>query len=210
MSTSPVAGTTLAGAQSGLDSYLETNDGNSNVSWNTLILLADARQPGGLGGANFWNALQQNLAGGAGILLAIQWTKDQFGNPIIPGSEYDIPNPYDPDDTSEEAAMGHSVTMVGYDAAVNPNAILFHDPANNPLIPNGGGTRSHVWPVVVADSSGVIVNANDITIMIGPVGFAVPGIVYGAVVTNPVPEPSAAVLLVIGAMGITALRRRHL
>jgi hypothetical protein len=210
MGTSPVAGTTLAGAKQGLDAYLEINDGNANVTWNTQILLADAKQPGGLGGANFWNALQQKLAAGDGILLAIQWTKDPFGNLIIPGSEYQIPNPYDPNNTGEEAAMGHSLTMVGYDVGVNPNTILFHDPANNPLIPNGGGTRSHVWPAVVADSSGVTINPNDLTIMIGPQGFAVPGIVYGAVVTHPVPEPCALALLGIGLAALIVVGvRRH-
>jgi hypothetical protein len=174
---------------------LEIHDGNpGNAYWTTYMLQASV-----VGGPAFWSKLQSELSGGAGVLLAIGW---QQGTP----GGYDTPEDYSYTE-HPEAPMGHAVTMVGYDVsgAVAPNPTLsIHDPANNP--PGMPGTTTHVWPPVVADTYPVQVNPNDLSINVG--GF--PATIYGAVITNPIPEPGTIVMLLgAGLMGLVAYARRR-
>lgn len=125
MGTTLNGGTTLLGCANGLDAYLEANDGLAgNANWNTsMVLLANYPGPSAI---NFFTALQQTLAAGGGVILAIGWNN---GNP----GGYDIPDGYVPGD-SAGSAVGHAVAMTGYNTVVinpAPPTVSINDPANN-------------------------------------------------------------------------------
>ncbi len=195
MATTAAGGTTLFGMRNGLDQYLERNDGNpGNAFWTTYML-----QPSVVGGQPFWSTLQGELSGGAGVLLAIGWQQGAPGG-------YDTPDDYFYSDYPE-APMGHAVTMVGYDVSTADPAnhtLSIHDPANNP--PGVGLTTTHVWPPVLADTYPVSVNQFDLSINVAGQRATI----YGAVITNPIPEPGTIVMLLgAGLMGLLAYARRR-
>ena len=196
MGTTAAGGTNLIGMLNGLDQYLENNDGNpGNAFWTTYMLQSSV-----VGGPVFWSRLQGELSGGAGVLLAIGWQQGAPGG-------YDTPENYSYTD-HPEAPMGHAVTMVGYDvSSADPanHTLSIHDPANNP--PGAiAGTTTHVWPPVVADTYPVSVNLTDLSINVA----GRPATIYGAVITNPIPEPGTIVMLLgAGLMGLLAYARRR-
>ena len=181
MSTDKVNGTSLLNMASGLDGYLEANDGQAgSVNWQTDANLATDF----IDGADFWTFLKNESGAGSGILLSLQW---------IGGS---APTGYDSPENTEgtlEGAMAHAVTMVGYDV----NDVLVNDPANN------GG--AHIWSGEYAVNA-VTTGVTDITIS-NFNGTGVTAQVYGAVVTSYIPEPSAVSLMLLG--GVWMLRRRR-
>lgn len=195
MQTSRITGTNLVNLRDGLHAYMTTNAPAGN--WRTDILLADPSY-GGVGGPAFLNTLQSELSGGAGIVLAIHWP----GGPPPPGDEYDydLPDPYDSDNNSEEGAMGHAVTMVGYD---DPAFTLdVNDPANNLI----GGVAVHNLPPAVPDTYNIVVLPNRIDFSTGQIA----GSIYGAVIT--VAEPTSFALaawglLVLGGLGLWRRKR---
>jgi hypothetical protein len=203
MGTTAAKGTTVNNMLTGLDNYLEGQDGVAgNVTWTTSLLLSAIPAQGGVGGAVFWSTLQQAVSNGDGVLLAVGW---QQGAP----NGYDTPDNYFYD-ANPENPMGHAFTMVGYDVSnVNPalHTLSVLDPANNPL--GNAGTEVHVWPALVADSYAVTVNPGDLSIVVG----GVTGTVYAAVITSPIPEPGTAALAISGLLALGAAfalrKRRH-
>ncbi|MHC4447528.1 MAG: hypothetical protein ACYSXF_07095, partial [Planctomycetota bacterium] len=109
MGTTNAAGTTPMGMTLGLDTYMENHwDGMvGGNDWSTLWWPANQPLGGGIGGPAFWALLQNEISQGSGIVLAIQWFPP--ANPV-----YETPNGYMPE-WGPNTAMGHAVTMVGYD-----------------------------------------------------------------------------------------------
>jgi hypothetical protein len=189
MGTTLNGGTTLIGLSNGLDAYLEANDNIAGPNnWITQWkLVANYAAPQG---SNFMNDLQTTLNGGGRVILAIAW---QGGVP--PGYE----NPSGAGD-SASSGIGHAVMMLSYNAG--QATVNINDPANNlpinlPLHNWGGENAAHNlvggWPAGVGIQFG-----------------AITGTVYGAVTTQPVPEPGTVALLATGTIGLLVFvwRRR--
>lgn len=188
MGTTPGGGTSLIGCAAGLDAYLEANDSAAgNANWNTQsVLAANFAAPSG---QNFFGFLQQQLAAGAGVILAVAWPNGSPGG-------YDTPDNYTGSD-SPGAGMGHALVMTGYNTLGALPTISVNDPANNLM-------NTHNWPgenMPLTLNVGMGGLPNVVTIGIG--GFT--GTVYGAVVT--IPSPGTLSLLVIGGV-LASLRRR--
>ena len=180
MGTTRNDGTTLDNLALGLNAYLTAN---SNVAWNTQELLAaNYVVPQGDNGQSFLTALQNNLSGGADVILAIAW---QNG---LPGDPYQVPNNYgESDDPSK--ALGHAVQMIGYDT--DAGTISLNNPADN---------AAHNWGAENA-SYNVIGLPASLQITLG----GKTATIYGAVVTQAVPEPSTLLMLLVGAASLTTV-----
>jgi hypothetical protein len=187
MGTTLAGGTTAVGLMTGLDGYLEDNwdatvGGND---WNTIYISPGG--PGGMGGATFWQTLQNETDAGSGIVLCIAWQQG------VPGAPYDVPDPYSGSD-SPESAIGHAVVMVGYNTNGAIPIVSINDPANNAGIHNWAGEYANY---------NLGVGANSLTIQLG----GVQGTIYGAVITN-IPSPGALALLGLAGLFGKSRRRR--
>ncbi|MCZ6834164.1 MAG: hypothetical protein O7G85_00165 [Planctomycetota bacterium] len=182
MSTTVAGGTTGNNLRDGLDLYLEDNydatPGGTN--WTT-----DYHDAAGLTGSGFWALLQNEIANGSGIILLIAWTGG------IPGG-YDVPEDYSAG-ISATSAMGHAVTMTGFDTNITP-FMHINDPANNGGSAHNFGGEGAAYGVTINPTSlGITLSGSNATI-------------YGAVITN-IPTPGAMSLL--GLAGLFTLRRRR-
>lgn len=191
MSTSTTAGTTPANLRQGLDDYLEANDGDASITWDTTLSFDSDFINGGA----FYTFLQNQINDDNGVILLIDWQ----GPPPVTNDEQDYDLPAEPG-TGSTQSLSHAVAMVSYDASLSQIGV--HDPANNLSF----GAGIHDW-TATADVFTVTPTAT--TIEIASYNGALAR-VYGAVVTNPVPEPSSIVLLGIGIAGLLAGRRRRL
>jgi len=185
MGTSTVNGTSLNGLTQGLDTYLEQNDGIGGQNyWNTQMkLVANYAAPQG---QNFMNDLQATLNSGGRVILAIAWQ----GQPQPP-----YENPYGAGD-DPSSGIGHAVMMLSYTPGAQPT-ININDPANNLL-------NAHNW----GGENGAV-NLQGMPNLVN-IGFGPNmGTVYGAVTTQPVPEPSTFVILATGILATVAFACRR-
>ena len=141
-----------------------------------------------LGGSAFWNDLQSELSDGSGVILLIAWFA---GAP----AGYETPDGYAPN-VQPESALGHAVTMTGFNTDLPTHTLSINDPANN-------ASSLHNWPGEGA-AYAVTVNSFDISITLAGSGATI----YGAVVTN-IPGPGALSLLALSGMLAAPLRRRR-
>lgn len=190
MVTSLTGGTTANNLRTGLDAYLENRWDNTfgGSDWNTVYLESQSLTGGG---TEFWGQLQTEISNGSGVILLIAWIG------VSPPEGYDLPDGYD-GSTTASSALGHAVTMNGYNTDLITPTMTIRDPANN-----GGG--SHTFsPTLSADTFQVNVSGtSDITIDYGGGSIAT---IYGAVFTN-IPSPGALSLLLVS--GLLARRRRQ-
>jgi hypothetical protein len=175
MSTSLGAGTTPLNLRDGLDQYLEANDGDINTTWNTQWITTAS-----VGGAAFWSQMKTEINNGSGVILLLGWV----GTPptFDPEShKYDLPEGASTNPAGTDP-LAHAVTMTGYDPAL-ANDLYVMDPANN----LSGGTGIHNWTPGLGDKYVVTVNPTNLSVVVN--GSA--ATIFGAVVTQPVPEIEA-------------------
>lgn len=194
MGTTFAAGTTPANLRGGLDNYLEDRwDGTpGGADWTTDLILSDpaASGPGGMG---FWNELQTRLSAGHGVILLIHWLG------ALPNTNvYNVPGFGQGDEGYQELlsdpnllidpnlAIGHAVTMTGFDALTQE--LFINDPADNMPI---GVQDNHNWSNQNLLSP-VTINANNISIPLG----GTTATIYGAVTTL-IPAPGAGAILAL-------------
>ena len=172
MNTSLGAGTTPLNLRDGLDQYLEANDGDINPTWNTQWITTES-----LGGAALWNQMKTSINQGSGVILLMDWV----GSPPTYDPEshnYDLPEGASTNPAGTDP-LAHAVTMAGYDPSF-ANDLYVMDPANNLV----GGVGSHNWTPGLGDKYLVTVNPSSLSVVVN--GSA--ATIFGAVVTQPVPE----------------------
>ncbi|MFG0258610.1 MAG: hypothetical protein ACF8GE_11970 [Phycisphaerales bacterium JB043] len=185
MGTTFSGGTTVNGLVGGLDSYLEDNWDSitGGTHWNTQYLDGST-----LGGAGLFNAVDNAINAGDGVILLIAWNSGLPTDPV-----YHTPDGYD-GSTGVTDPIGHALALNSTTPGPT-NFIGVNDPANN------AGTHSFT-----AENApyGLTINAFDWTLNT-PMGGAT-ATVYGAVTTS-IPTPGAVVLL--GCAGLVCGARRR-
>jgi hypothetical protein len=174
-------GTTFGGGTTvaGLVSGLDGYlNGNSSASWTTNAIFA-------AGDPAFQSILENSLQNGAGVILLIEWPTGP------PGSSYH--QPVDPEPgTGMNDPIAHAMALVAFDTVAGTWG--FNDPADN---------GSHLWPPVTPSSSAAIATGVGVDLTVS----GTTGNVYGAVITQVVPEPGALLLLAGSLTALIALRR---
>ena len=167
MSTNPAGGTNTSDIITGLQNYANAN---GTAQYTVSLLTAfNTGTGGGIGdGLTLWNAMMDEIYNGAMVMPIIS-----FIAPPMSGAEV---LELDIDYQEGMPAMGHMVTMTGYDDAIPE--IQINDPFNN---------SSHVLsPPEKAASSLQVVHPTSIEITIGPY---IAKHIIGAVVLSPVAAP---------------------